>query len=167
MANRSRTLGIALAVLTAALPANSGAQTWTRRIVNGQEILERAGAGWSERAAKMQYGFYVETSWYAANQSVTAMQFSSPQWQASDRVDYVRDTNGDGVMDYGWQYFVGRGWMPWTPTELGSFKAAVDQERSRFIASAGTPQQVVYQMYVTRADRMYQAAAQMIRARSP
>ena len=165
MANRSRVIAMTLVALTVALPEFSGAQTWIERNINGVQVLERDGVDGHERALKLPEGWYIETSYFNARRAVTAMKFTVPQWQLSDRVDYVGDTNGDGVMDTGWSYFIGRGWVPWNPTEIGSFKTASDQARSLYAASTSAQQQVLYLMYVTRADKMYETAGQMLRAR--
>jgi hypothetical protein len=94
------------------------------------------------------------------------MKFIMPQWQQSDRIDYVADTNGDHVLDTGWQYFIGpRGWVQWTPTEIVSFKNYVDQMRAQYNASMGTPVQTLNYMYVVRADKMFETARQMLIAR--
>jgi hypothetical protein len=165
MANRSRMTGIALVALAVALPAYSGAQEFTAQNVNGTWVYSRAGAGWSQRAVQVQYGWYYETVHYGANARVVGMEFSYPQWQASDLVHHVRDTDGDGVMDYGWTWTIATQYVPWAPTEIASFKSAVDQARVAHSANIGKQHEVIYLMFVTRADKMYEAAGQMIRAR--
>jgi hypothetical protein len=169
MPSHSRVIAMTLIALTIALPALSGAQGWTEQNINGLRVLDRAIPGERERAVQLKYGWYIETSYIDARGVLTAMKFTAPQWQASDRIDYVRDTNDDRVMDMGWTWIVGRGWIPWTtPTDIGPYKTLSDQERSKYTASIGTSEQELVRMYVTRADKMFETARQMmIRARSP
>ena len=165
MANRAWVIALALVALTVALPAFSGAQSWAQQNINGLAVYDRAGAGWRERAVEVLYGWYYEVSFFDARGSLTGMRFTLSQWQASDRVDYVGDTNGDRVMDTGWQYFIERGWIPWAPTEIVSYRTLSNQARSKYTASIGTPQQELHRMYVTRADKMLEAADRSLKER--
>jgi hypothetical protein len=165
MASRSRIIGIALVTLTVALPAYGGAQNWTQQNINGLAVYDRSGAGWRERAVQTPVGWYFEVSYFDVHGLLTGMRFTAPQWQASERIDYVADTNNDRVMDTGWQWIVGRGWIPWAPTDIAPYKTLSDQERAKYTASLGTPQQELNRMYVTRADKMFETARQMLLTR--
>src|SRR6185503_13096970 len=121
MARMTRT-SLALVAVAVVAPLSTEAQNWTAQTINGLVVYDRAGTGWRQRAVEMQYGWYYETTYLDANQLVTAMMFSEPQWQKADRVDYVRDDNGDHVMDNGWQWIVGRGYVQWAVTEIASYR---------------------------------------------
>jgi hypothetical protein len=167
MDTRSRFIGIALVALTVALPANSAAQ-WTRSNVNGQEVLDQDGQGFHQRALLTKYGWYQEITYYSANRAVTAMTFSVPQSQASERMDHVSDTNGDGWMDTGYTWVVGRGWQQWViPAELSPYKVFLDQARMQYQVRMGTAEQEIYRILFVRAEKFYQVADRTIRARYP
>ena len=161
MAGKTRTT-IALVAVAVIAPLNLGAQDWTSQNINGLNVWDRDGQGWHTRAVQMQYGWYMETSYFDSNRRTYGMMFEVPAFQQANRIDYVGDTNGDGVFDTGYQWIVGRGWQAWTLSDLAPVKTTRDQAYSQYLAAQGGQQQEVLRLFYVRADKFYQTLSQML-----
>lgn len=162
MARMTRTT-IALVVFAGVAPLNAGAQTWTTQNINGLTVWDSGGLGLRKRAVKLQYGWYIESSYSDSNGRNYGMMFEVPAFQQASRIDYVGDTNGDGAFDTGYQWIVGRGWFAWNLSDIGPFRNASAQAYSQYLANQGGQQQEVFRLFYVRADKFYQTMDQMVR----
>ena len=162
MARTTRAIFTLVAVLGVA-PLSAEAQNWTSQNINGLTVWSSEEPGLRRRAVQAQYGWYIEVSFFDNTQKVYAMQFQYPQFQQSDRIDYVWDTNKDGVFDTGYQWIVGRGWFAWQVSDIGPFRVARDQAYSQYLAAQGTRQAEPLRLLYVRADKFHQTMDQMLR----
>jgi hypothetical protein len=160
MARMTRT-SIAIVAFAVVTPLHAGAQNWAESYVNGLRVLDRDGQAWHQRAVELKYGWYVETSWFDANRRLIAMKFELPEFQQSNRIDYVVDTNGDGALDTGYLYTIAGGWQYWAVSDVAPFKAARDQAQVQYIAGQTTQQAEVLRLFFVRADKFYQTMSQI------
>ena len=167
MARMTRTT-IALVAIAVIAPLNARAQNWTTQTINGTTVWDADEPGMHIRAVKMPYGYYIEYSYFDSNRRNFGMKFEVPQFNQANRVDYVWDSNGDGVFDTGYNWTVGRGWLAWAVSDVAPFRAASAQAYSTYLANQGTQQQEISRLLYVRADKFYQTMSQMyLRGHNP